>query len=399
MAAKLTSSYLPELSSVIFGRKGPAMVTVNLTNRCDQRCIYCEIGQGIELPKKDVLSVADLKWILDEMLLNRIPKISLCGGEPFLFKGITDVVSYAASKNIRTSITTNGMTVHQLPRHELLTLKNCQTEINVSIDSFDEEIQSLTRGTTSALTNALKSIALLNEFQIPVTVLCAVSKYNYKDLSDFVKKACELKIKQILFQPLIFTTNYPGQPPVDQKKQLNVPVEHFSEFETELNKILRFERNHPIKTNVYRILPWIKHYIASASGNNETMFFHNVLGKFYCREIDAIIDISFDGGIQPCGLAQAKVNVFENRQSGLIALWKSATSDLKEQLNKEKFPPICNSCCHHFSRNMIASVMRHPWKNKKALITMVPLFGARFFHNFKKKIIVKQYENNSGYRR
>ena len=389
MAAKLTSSYLPELSSTIFGRKGPAMVTVNLTNRCDQRCIYCEIGQGIELPKNDVLTVDDLKWILDEMSFNRIPKISLCGGEPFLFKGITEVVSYAASKKIRTSITTNGMTLHHLPDAELLILKNCGTEINVSIDSFDQEIQSLTRGTGTALDNALKSIARLKEFDIPVTVLCAISKFNYHDLSIYVEKACKLNIRQILFQPLIFTTNYPGQRAVDQKIQLNVNPEQFNILEQELKKILRFESHHPVKTNVYRITPWIQHYLSSVSRENGPMFFQKVLKKFYCREIDAIIDISFDGGIQPCGLARAHVNIFENRSLGLIHLWKLSTADLKQQLEKEQYPAICNSCCHHFSRNMIASVMRDPFQNRKALLIMLPLFSARFIHSLKKKIIFR----------
>jgi MoaA/NifB/PqqE/SkfB family radical SAM enzyme len=387
MASKWKNSYLPELSSVLFGRNGPAMVTVNLTNRCDQHCIYCEIGQGIELPKKDVLTVDDMKWIIDEMALNHIPKISLCGGEPFLFSGIIDIVRYAASRNVRCSITTNGMTVHQLRAEELAALQASRVEINVSIDSFDEKIQVLTRGRESALSNALKSISRLKEYKIPITILTAISKYNFLDLSGFVKQASEKGIRQVLFQPLIFTTNYPGQPPVSQKPLMNVAPDQLNILKAELIKILHYERNHPVKTNVYRILPWIEHYIRAAYGQNGHMFFNNVLKKFYCREVDAIIDISFDGGIQPCGLARAHVNIFDDREKGLVTIWKQATEGLKQQLEKEQFPDICNSCCHHFSRNMISSVMKYPFKNRAALMKMLPLFGNRLFNGFRKKII------------
>jgi len=387
MASKIITNYLPELSTVIFGRTKPSMVTVNLTNRCDQRCIYCEIGQGIELPKKDVLIPDDLKWIIDQMSLNKIPKISLCGGEPFLFHGIIDLISFAASRNVRCSITTNGMIAHKLTENELDVLKNSKTEINVSIDSFNEEVHSFTRGAPTALSNALHTVQRLSEKQISVTVLAAISKYNFHDLSGFLKQACEKGIRQVLFQPLIYTTNYPGKKPVDEKSKLNVPADQVDILMTELRKILKYEYNHPVKTNVYRILPWIEHYLAGASSQNGHRFFHDVVKKFYCREIDAIIDISFDGGIQPCGLAPATIDIFENRNKGLIDLWKQATAVLKQDLENERYPSICNSCCHHFSRNMISSVMKYPVQNRAALMTIFPLIGSRFLSGIRKKII------------
>ena len=43
-----------------------------------------------------------------------------------MFEGIFDVITYANKKNIRTSITTNGMTVHTLNESELNVLKEKQ---------------------------------------------------------------------------------------------------------------------------------------------------------------------------------------------------------------------------------------------------------------------------------
>jgi MoaA/NifB/PqqE/SkfB family radical SAM enzyme len=386
MASKLIKNYLPEIVALGLARTKPSMVTVNLTNRCNQECIYCEIGKSPQSSGKDALTFEDLTWIIDEMASVRIPKISLCGGEPFLFAGILDVVAYARKKNIRCSVTTNGMTAHRLGENELNVLKECQTEINVSIDSFNDEVQSLTRGTKAALPNALKSVQKLTAHGIPVTVLTVISKYNYRELSEFFSTAFEKGIQQVLFQPVIYYSNYPERPPVDSKSQLNAGIDNLDILMAELAKILQFEKKHKIKTNVYRIFPWINHYLKTAEEQDGKWFFYEVLHKFFCREIYAIIDISYDGGIQPCGLVPAFVSIKDNRDPGLINLWLTATEKIKKDLESGRYYPCCNGCCHHFSRNMLASVFKYPVKNRQALIRMLPLIISRVCSGIGKKL-------------
>lgn len=361
------------------------MVTVNLTNRCNQKCIYCEIGVDHPSMHKDALSISDLKWILDEMSENKIRKISLCGGEPFLFDGFIDVVAYAGNKHIWCSVTTNGMTAHLLKESELKILKETKTEVNISIDSFRESIQSFTRGSSVALQNALKSIQKLSENHIPVTILTAISKYNFRDLFQFFTEAYEKGVKQVLFQPIIYYSNYPERPPIENKSQLNVSTGELDILMDQLSKILRFEQKHKISTNVYRIYPWIRFYLKTAVSQNGKWFFDDVLEKFFCREIYAIIDISYDGGIQPCGLVPASVSIINNRDPGLMALWSKATGEIKNDLSNDRYYECCNGCCHHFSRNMLASMLKYPMKNRHALIKMMPLFLSRIRSRLLKK--------------
>lgn len=324
------------------------------------------------------------------MAANKISKISLCGGEPFLFEGIIDLVAYAGKSDIRCSITTNGMTAYQLNENELNILKECETEINISIDSFDDTINSITRGSHSALTNALKSIRTLSKKNIPVTLLTVISKYNYQDLSKSFITAYENNIKQVLFQPVNYFSNFPERNALENKAQLNVNVDKLNVLMNELSKILQFEKEHNIKTNVYRILPWINYYIQTAENQSKKMFFDNVLHKFFCREIYAIVDISYNGGIQPCGLTDATVTIFENRQPGLLALWEMATVEIKDDLSKGKYYDCCNGCCHHFSRNMLASVFKHPFDNRLAIIKLMPLMLSRIQSGIFKKMTNKK---------
>lgn len=386
MASKITNNYLPELSAFLFGRRKPGMVTVNLTRRCNQRCIYCEVGSHEPTVEKDKLKVSDLYWIIDQMERTGIPKLSLCGGEPFLFNGIFEVIAYAGKKNIYCSITTNGMKVYLMNENELAILKENNTEINLSIDSFNDKIQELTRGHPKALSNALLALDKFKEEGIPVTVLTAISKYNFRDLSGFVISGYKKGIRQILFQPIIYYSNYPDQAVLKNKADLNVEKQHIPILLDELHKIQELEKKKDINTNVYRIIPWIRQYLETAAQQNGTWFVGRILPVFHCREIHTVIDISYDGGIQPCGLAPAFVSIFDDRDKGLMGLWSKATQSIRKDISNNNFRDYCNGCCHKFSRNMMASVMKYPLKNRQALLTLMTALIHRVIYKTRKKI-------------
>jgi len=377
MPSKLKYNYYPELKAFISGRPKPSMVTVNLTSRCNQRCIYCEIGQGQSSSVSGALTKEDLFWLLEEMAALKVRRISLCGGEPLLFDGLFEVIARASLHKIRCSITSNGMTIHRLDETEFMVLRENNADINLSIDSFNQEIQSVTRGNPTALENALKSIGRLQREQIPFTLLTAISRYNYLDLSEFTEIAHRIGIRQVLFQPIIFCSNYPDRPALENKASLNVPVDEIDILMVELEKIHRYEKWHDISTNVYRIRPWIRSYLEHAGNQDGELFFRDFLRKFFCRETFATIDIAYDGGIQPCGLTSAIINIRDRQGRGLQEMWQEATSVIREDISNGNYYPYCNSCCHKFSRNMLASIMRYPVRNRAALMNMLPVLAAR----------------------
>lgn len=135
-------------------------------------------------------------------------------------------------------------------------------------------------------------------------------------------------------------------------------------------------------------MPWITSYIQTASNQNGKWFFNGILKKFYCRDIHALIDIGYDGGIQPCGLSLASVSIYENRHLGLMQLWSVATKTIKDDLKIGKYPIYCNGCCHHFSRNMIASIIKYPIKNRTALCNTIYILSSRLISRILKRIIV-----------
>ena len=389
IASKLKINYIPEFIALIFGRGRPLMVSVNITNKCNQHCVYCEIGATVAKKSEMDLSKDDLFWIIDQMKIQGIKRLSINGGEPFLFKDLIEVVVYAHQNSIQCNITSNGMIISQLSEQSLQLLKDCKTLINISVDSFQEKIQSQTRGVETALSHAIKSIQLLQSKDIPVTVLSAISKYNYHELFDSLIKARKYGVRQILYQPIIYFSNFTDKDAIEQKSDFNVSRDKLPVLMEQLRKILAYEKSHRINTNVYRIMPWILQYIESARLSNGTFFFDSLLKKFYCREAFAVIDISYFGEVQACGLLGTDVNIRDSKERGLLALWKEASGPLQSDILKTKFPPACNGCSHKFSRNMFASVFKHPIDNRCALMQIIPLLLNRMISRLRKKIIIK----------
>jgi MoaA/NifB/PqqE/SkfB family radical SAM enzyme len=383
---KIRNNYFPELKSILFGRKRPSNVSVNITNRCNQHCVYCEIGQGEFGADRKALSREELFWIVDQMAVEGIKKLSINGGEPFIHSNLIEVVAYAWQHEIRCNITSNGMLIHCLPDEDLSILARCKTQINISIDSFNPEIQNITRGNPKALENALLSIKRLQKYKVPVILVTVISSYNFHELFPTFEQAYRLGIQEVLYQPVIWVSNFPETRVLDEKHRFNVPVSGLAVLNNQLDKILEFEKRHRIKTNVYRLKPWIAGYLQSAEAPDGRAFYQGLLKKFYCREAHAVIDISYAGGIQLCGLVDATSNMRDGQVSGLTDLWMNSTQAFKDALKKGNFPIECKGCAHKFSRNMLASVMKYPAQNRNVLLQISGLLANRIFHIFIKKI-------------
>ena len=48
--------YINLLKSLYLNIPSPIAVSVNLTNKCNQHCIYCEVGQGLVKTEKSLVS-------------------------------------------------------------------------------------------------------------------------------------------------------------------------------------------------------------------------------------------------------------------------------------------------------------------------------------------------------
>ncbi len=93
-----------------------------VTNACNLRCRMC--GQWSEegyvlnrtVDTRSRMSLEDWKRLVDEIAQHKIRFVLVRGGEPFLFKGIMELLRYINAKGLFLSVDTNGTILDQLCR-------------------------------------------------------------------------------------------------------------------------------------------------------------------------------------------------------------------------------------------------------------------------------------------
>ena len=94
----------------IMKKKGFKYLDIELTERCNNRCIHCYINQPSDdqnLIRKE-MPTDRVKAILDEAKRTGTKVIRLTGGEPLLRKDFTEIYEYASGKKFSIRLATNG---------------------------------------------------------------------------------------------------------------------------------------------------------------------------------------------------------------------------------------------------------------------------------------------------
>lgn len=115
-----------------YGRKASSL-RIAVTQRCNQKCIYCH-NEG-QIPSTKEMSLEELDKILAAAASIGAKKVKITGGEPLVRKDIVDVVDACSRLFKEVSLTTNGVLLENLagPLREA-----GLSRINISLDSIDE---------------------------------------------------------------------------------------------------------------------------------------------------------------------------------------------------------------------------------------------------------------------
>jgi MoaA/NifB/PqqE/SkfB family radical SAM enzyme len=97
----------------LLGDKSPFQVTFSLTNRCNFRCVYCDIP----LQKRDEMSLAEWKGAIDELRDGGMGRASLIGGEPLLHRDVGAIIDHLKQRGVHVAMNTNGWLVPDMIEH------------------------------------------------------------------------------------------------------------------------------------------------------------------------------------------------------------------------------------------------------------------------------------------
>ncbi|MBA2540322.1 MAG: radical SAM protein, partial [Deltaproteobacteria bacterium] len=140
-------------------RKQPFQVLLQVTNRCNMTCDFCDFWPNGVAPKLE-LSLADFQRLAAELDELGTMFISVEGGEPLVRKDIIDILR-ALSKQHVTCLYTNGWFVTPELAREIWDAG--VTQVGVSIDYADAADHDRRRGIDGATERAWRAIQLLRD--------------------------------------------------------------------------------------------------------------------------------------------------------------------------------------------------------------------------------------------
>lgn len=111
---------------------------LSVTDRCNLRCSYCMAEDMQFLPRRDLLSFAEIETLARHLVARGIRRIRLTGGEPLVRKGILDLAARLGRLLEHgldeLTLTTNGT---RLPETAEGLAAAGVRRINVSLDTLD----------------------------------------------------------------------------------------------------------------------------------------------------------------------------------------------------------------------------------------------------------------------
>jgi len=107
--SKIFFSYLAKRESVGYM---PLRLWIETTGRCNLKCVFC-INKDLPPDQKKDMDTGLYKKIIDEAAGNVYDVNLFHRGEPLLHPDITDMIAYAADRDIRTRIHTNATLLNE----------------------------------------------------------------------------------------------------------------------------------------------------------------------------------------------------------------------------------------------------------------------------------------------
>jgi len=132
----------------------PFMVSYSITTKCNLKCKHC-YSSSVEQAAPDELSTEEAFRLVDDLSHWGIGLLIIDGGEPLCREDLMDIVSYASSKGIRTTIGSNGTLIDEAVVRKMVDAG--VMAVAISVDGVDAITHDSFRGVSGAFSGELSA--------------------------------------------------------------------------------------------------------------------------------------------------------------------------------------------------------------------------------------------------
>lgn len=187
---------------------------LSVTDKCNLRCRYCMPPEGVEyIPHDKIMRNEDFARVIDIFSRMGVTKIRFTGGEPFVRRGLMDIIESArkASPDIELCLTTNGVLLNEYTDN----LKRLEVKrLNISLDTMSESrFHELTgRDYFKTVINNIEKVSDSDFFNIKINTV--LFTHTLDELDDFLDYFMDKNI----------TLRFIERMPVTEEDELNTFV-------------------------------------------------------------------------------------------------------------------------------------------------------------------------------
>ena len=337
------------------------MSVFDITNRCNLKCIYCCRGESLN-KQVDEVSTEDVLNTIKQIVDIRGNFIVLQGGEPLIRKDIVDILSkmkeykkvipakyFNDLKNLlklqlpaerfgmqyKKILVRQGLPMYFVSTNGTIYSKNIEKAlyesgfaVDISLDSFDKEINERTRIGINHDT-VCEHIKKFSE-RLPVSISCTVTEENVDTIDEMIDYAYRFGAISVKYSPVIMVGN---------RKEND---ENFRfRYLKALDRILDIFPNYSEK--LYLTIKIYKHCLNDSYGKavlEKILATPNIMLEIHeCAACIKLKELYIDPKLNVYGCASMKndpsLSLGNLYEKTLVDLWKSEKRlYLKQQLSK-----------------------------------------------------------------
>lgn len=201
---------------------------IQVTRTCNQKCRFCS-----NPPTGKTVPLEYMKNLVDSYINQGYEGLILSGGEPTLYPYLAKVIHYSAQKKLPVRIITNGQNTSNFKYLKSLVDAGLN-QINCSIYSDNQDIQSFLTENDESLSNIKKTLAHIGKLNVAVNMITVINKYNADHLSRIVMWL----VKEYSFIRHFIWNNI--DPTMNRASENPDTIPRLADFELELNRAMHF---------------------------------------------------------------------------------------------------------------------------------------------------------------
>jgi radical SAM protein with 4Fe4S-binding SPASM domain len=315
----------------------PFMVSYSITTKCNLKCKHC-YSSSADQASPDELSTEEAFRLMDDLSEWGIGLLIIDGGEPLCRDDLLDVVKYATSKGIRTTVGSNGTLIDKTMANQML--EAGVMAVAISVDGADAQTHDSFRGIAGAFEQTMKGIEACREAGLPFQLNMVIRKDTLSQFEDMLRLAVDLGANAAEMFDLVAA----GRAKEECKEQVlssderRQAIELLAEAQTDYPLIIRVPAcpMYPLLLQQKNIQP--KH------------FPKEMLQRvpYYGRGCAAGMPMGYvmvqsNGEVNPCMLLQ--VNLGNIREQNIMFIWDNSTL-LAELRQRELLKGRCGDCSY-----------------------------------------------------